>query len=88
MAKVVHSYPPGYQASLLLCVEKTLKSTVHPSPPAASNHHINQELYYLPLVHSMTSAMQEYFENRNSIHTHAHGINPKLKSSINKIVFK
>ena len=86
MVKVEQIYPPGYEVSRLLCVEKTLKSTVHPSPPAASNHHINQELYYLPLVHSMTSAMQEYFENRISIHTY--GINPKLKSSINKIVFK
>ena len=63
MVKVVQIYPPGYEVSRLLCVEKTLKSTVRSSPPAASNRDIN----YKPLVHLMTSAMQEYFENRNSI---------------------
>ena len=62
MVKVVQIYPPGYEVSRLLCVEKTLKSTVRSSPPAAYNRHINYE----PLVHLMTSAMQEYFENRNS----------------------
>ena len=70
MVKVVQIYPPGYEVSRLLCVEKTLKSTVRSSPPAASNRHI------ISLVHLMTSAMQEYFENRNS--THNHGTNRKL----------
>ena len=70
MVKVVQIYPPGYEVSRLLCVEKTLKSTVRSSPPAASNRHIN----YQPLVHLMTSAMQEYFENHNSTHTHGEQI--------------
>ena len=63
MVKVVQIYPPGYEVSCLLCVEKTLKSTVRSSPPAASNRHIN----YQPLQKHNPLQQQQPLQQHNPL---------------------